>query len=35
MGFKDKLLSYSNQFNYYKENYQKLLKENKSLKKKK
>lgn len=34
MGFKDKLLSYSNQFNYYKENYQKLLKENKSLKKK-
>ena len=33
MGFKDKILSQSNQFNYYKENYEKLLKENKSLKK--
>ena len=29
MGIKDKLLSSSNQFNHYKENYQKLLKENK------
>lgn len=33
MGFKDKILNQSNQFNFYKENYEKLLKENESLKK--
>lgn len=34
MSFKDKVLSSSNQFNYYKDNYEKLLNENKQLKQK-
>ena len=32
MSFKDKLLAKSNQYNYYKDNYEKLLEENKKLK---
>ena len=32
MNFKNKLLSKSNQYNFYKENYEKLLEENKELK---
>ena len=32
MNFKNKLLSKSNQYNFYKENYEKLLEENEELK---